>query len=54
MAGRVVPRRGFPASAVTVGNVDVGDADINTRLKNKYHMNLSKSVGFLENLQVKL
>ncbi len=33
MAGRVVPRRGFPASAVTAGGVDVGDEDINTRLK---------------------
>ena len=46
MAGRVVPRRGFPASAVTVGGTNVGDADINTRLKNKYHMNLSESIGF--------
>ena len=46
MAGRVVPRRGFPSSAVTVGGTNVGDADINTRLKNKYHMNLSESIGF--------
>jgi hypothetical protein len=46
MAGRVVPRRGFPASAVTVGGTNVGDADINARLKNKYHMNLSESIGF--------
>ena len=43
MAGRVVPRRGFPASASDVGE---GDVDINTRLKNKYHMNLSESIGF--------
>jgi hypothetical protein len=40
MKGYVVPRRGFPASN------SVADADINTRLKNKYHMNLSDSVGF--------
>jgi hypothetical protein len=53
MAGRVVPHRGFPASAVTVGNVNVGDEHINARLKNKYHVNLSESIGFLENLQAK-
>ena len=47
MAGRVVPRRGFPASAVTpAGGTNVGDEDINARLKNKYHMNLSESIGF--------
>ena len=40
LKGYVVPRRGFPASN------NVADADINTRLKNKYHMNLSESVGF--------
>jgi hypothetical protein len=38
-----VPRRGFPASAYAAGE---GDRDINTRLKNKYHMNLSESIGF--------
>lgn len=40
MKGYVVPRRGFPASN------NVADLDINARLKNKYHMNLSDSVGF--------
>lgn len=40
MKGYVVPRRGFPASN------NVADLDINTRLRNKYHMNLSESVGF--------
>ena len=40
MKGYVVPRRGFPASN------NVADLDINARLKNKYHMNLSESVGF--------
>ena len=39
-AGRVVPRRGFPASN------NVANEDINVRLKNKYHMNLSESIGF--------
>ena len=39
-AGKVVPRRGFPASN------NVADLDINARLKNKYHMNLSESIGF--------
>jgi hypothetical protein len=39
-AGRVVPRRGFPASNT------VANEDINVRLKNKYHMNLSESIGF--------
>ena len=43
MAGRVVPRRGFPASAYAAGE---GERDINARLKNKYHMNLSESIGF--------
>ena len=38
--GYVVPRRGFPASN------NVADADINARLKNKYHMNLGDSIGF--------
>ena len=40
MRGYVVPRRGFPASNY------VASEDINARLKNKYHMNLSDSVGF--------
>jgi hypothetical protein len=40
MKGYVIPRRGFPASN------NVADLDINARLKNKYHMNLSESVGF--------
>ncbi len=40
LKGYVVPRRGFPASTY------VADLDINTRLRNKYHMNLSESVGF--------
>ena len=40
MKGYVVPRRGFPASN------NVADLDTNARLKNKYHMNLSESVGF--------
>ncbi len=39
-ACRVVPRRGFPASNT------VANEDINVRLKNKYHMNLSESIGF--------
>jgi hypothetical protein len=43
MAGRVVPRRGFPASAYAAAE---GDRNINARLKNKYHMNLSESIGF--------
>ena len=47
-AGKVVPRRGFPASN------NVADLDINARLKNKYHMNLSESIGFLGRVQVKL
>jgi hypothetical protein len=46
LKGYVVPRRGFPASAITANNIDVGTADINTRSKNKYHMNLSESLGF--------
>ena len=46
LKGYVVPRRGFPASVITVGGANVGDEDINTRLKSKYHMNLSESVGF--------
>ena len=44
MAGRIVPRRGFPASAYGDG---VGMDDINVRHKNKYHLNLGDSVGFL-------
>ncbi len=45
MAGRVVPRRGYPASA---WNDPAGGAmnDINARLRNYYHMNLGESVGF--------
>ncbi len=46
LKGYVVPRRGFPASAVTTNGVDVGTADINTTTKNKYHMNLRESLGF--------
>jgi hypothetical protein len=46
LKGYIVPHCGFPASAVTANGVDVGAADINTRGKNKYHMNLSKSLGF--------
>jgi len=41
--GYVVPRRGFPASVVSATE---GDLNINTRSKNKYHMNLSESLGF--------
>jgi len=44
--GYVVPRRGFPASAITANGTDMGDINENTRLRNKYHMNLSDSVGF--------
>ncbi len=40
LKGYVVPRRGFPASK------NVADTDINARLRNKYHMNLSESIGF--------
>jgi len=40
LKGYVVPRRGFAASN------NIADVDINARLKNKYHMNLSESVGF--------
>ena len=40
MKGYVVPRRGFPASN------NAANLDINARLKNIYHMNLSESVGF--------
>ena len=40
LKGYVVPRRGFPSSSLTA------DLDINTRLRNKYHMNLSESIGF--------
>jgi hypothetical protein len=43
MKGYVVPRRGFPASSVDISD---GDVNINARLRNKYHMNLSESVGF--------
>ena len=43
MKGNIVPRRGFPASSVDAAD---GDANINARLKNKYHMNLSDSIGF--------
>jgi hypothetical protein len=38
--GYVIPRRGFPASTY------VADLDINTRFRNKNHMNLSESAGF--------
>ena len=43
LKGYVVPRRGFPAS---LNSQAAGDRDINSRLKNKYHMNLSESIGF--------
>ena len=43
LRGYVVPRRGF---AVSSSAATQGDRDINARLKNKYHMNLSESVGF--------
>ena len=43
MAGRVVPRRGYPASVL---NDDASQNDINARLRNFYHMNLGESVGF--------
>ena len=43
MSGRIVPRRGYPAS---VWNDDAPNNDINARLLNKYHMNLSDSIGF--------
>jgi len=46
LKGYVVPRRGFPASCITVGNADVGDVSGNTRMRNKYHMNFSESLGF--------
>ncbi len=51
MAGWVVARRGFPASAYAVAG---GDRDINTGFKNKYHMNLSESIEFLGRVPVKL
>jgi len=54
LKGYVVPRRGFPASAVTANGVDVGAADINTRGKNKYHMNLSESLGFFGESSTKI
>ncbi len=38
-----MPRRGFPASAYGPAE---GDRDINARIKNKNHMNLSESIGF--------
>jgi len=46
-SGRIIPKRGFP-----VGETGAGAAgrflvpDINLRHKNKYHMNLSDSIGF--------
>lgn len=44
--GRVVPRRGFPVSILdNTGNTYI-DADINARNEDKYHMNLSESIGF--------
>jgi len=43
MAGRVVPRRGYPASVL---NDNASQNDINARLRNYYHMNLGESVGF--------
>ena len=43
LKGYVVPRRGFPAS---VSSAAEGDLNINTRSKNKYHLNLSESLGF--------
>ena len=43
LRGYVVPRRGF---AVSSSAATQGDRDINARLKNKYHMNLSESIGF--------
>ncbi len=51
MAGRVMPRRGFPASVYAAAE---GDRDINTRLKNKYHMSLSESIGFFGESSSKL
>jgi len=43
MSGRIVPRRGFPAS---VYNDNAAMNDINIRLKNKYHFNLGDGCGF--------
>jgi len=43
MAGRVVPRRGFPVSA---WDNDAANNDINARMKDKYHLNLGDSIGF--------
>ena len=43
MAGRVVPRRGYPTSVL---NDDAAMNDINARLRNVYHMNFSETVGF--------
>lgn len=43
MAGRVVPRRGYPVSA---WNDDAANNDLNARMKGVYHMNLGDSVGF--------
>ena len=43
MAGRVVPRRGYPASVL---NDNASQNDINARLRNFYHMNLGESIGF--------
>jgi hypothetical protein len=54
LKGYIVPRRGFPSSAVTANAVDVGTADINTRSKNKYHMNLSESLGFFGESSTKI
>jgi hypothetical protein len=35
LKGYVVPRRGFPASAITANGTDVETTDINTRMKYK-------------------
>ena len=47
----VVPRRGFPASAAAAAE---GDLDINARLRNKYHMNLSEYIGFFSEASSKI
>lgn len=54
LKGYVVPRRGFPASAITANTIDVGDVSGNTRMKNKYHMNLSESLGFFGESSTKI
>lgn len=44
--GRVIPRRGFPVSIFDNTADTFIDPNINARNKDKYHMNLSESIGF--------